>query len=210
MGFEEFLELVGVLLGENGCPWDREQTHESLRQHMIEECYEAVEAINCGDMAALRDELGDVLLQVVFHAKLAEKSRAFDISDVIAGISQKLISRHTHVFGADSAASGADVVKIWEANKEKERNDLPKDAMNAVPRALPALMRASKVLKRSKREFPPVEQLFDEICAKLESPNIQSKEFGEILLGFVAIANALNINAELSLITAVDAVIDEA
>jgi tetrapyrrole methylase family protein/MazG family protein len=123
MAFEKLLRLMDVLLGENGCPWDREQTHESLRPYMLEECQEAIEAIDSGDMDALCDELGDVLLQVVFHAKLAERVGDFTIEDVIEGISGKLIRRHSHVFGDDRAENIDDVRKIWEANKEKERAD---------------------------------------------------------------------------------------
>jgi len=117
------LEILDVLLGENGCPWDKEQTHTSLRPYMLEECREAVEAIDSGDMNALCDELGDVLLQVVFHAKLAERAGTFTIHDVIAAISNKLVSRHTHVFGNDKAETIEDVKKIWAANKEKEREN---------------------------------------------------------------------------------------
>ena len=125
MKLEKLLEIMDKLLGEGGCPWDREQTHKSLRKYMLEECGEAVEAIDSGDMQALKEELGDVLLQVVFHAKLAEKAGIFTIDDVIEGISNKLVSRHTHVFGDDTAATAEDVVKIWEANKMKERADKP-------------------------------------------------------------------------------------
>jgi len=156
MKLENFLDIMDTLLGENGCPWDKEQTHQSLRQHLLEECYETIEAINSGDMAALQDELGDVLLQVVFHAKLAEKAAAFTIDDVIAGISHKLTSRHTHIFGDDTATSAEDVLKVWEANKQKERNQSPAQAMEAVPKALPALLRASKVLKRAQQKSPPL------------------------------------------------------
>ena len=208
MHFEELLNLMDVLLGENGCAWDREQTHESLRQYMLEECYEAIDAINNKDSAALCEEIGDVLLQVVFHAKIAEKSGAFTINDVIKSISQKLISRHTHVFGTDSAQKGEDVKKIWEANKEKERNGSVCDAMISVPKALPALVRASKVLKRSKQNLPDADQLISEIRTKLEQSVTQDEEFGEIMLSLVALANILDINAEFSLTNAIEAFIN--
>ena len=121
MNLNKLLEIMDKLLGENGCPWDREQTHNSLRKYMLEECNEAIEAIDSGNMDALKEELGDVLLQVVFHAKLAERAGVFTIDDVIAGISHKLVSRHSHVFGDDTAATAEDVMKIWEANKLKEK-----------------------------------------------------------------------------------------
>ena len=206
--FEKFLELMDTLLGENGCAWDKEQTHKSLRPYMLEECYEAIEAIDSGDTAALREELGDVLLQVVFHAKLAEKAGAFTINDVIESVSNKLISRHTHVFGEDKAASGAEVMKIWEANKQKERSGSPADDMNAVARALPALVRASKVLKRSKQNPPSAGVLIAEIKTHLDERVIQSEEFGKILLSLVFLSNILDINAEFSLTNEVETFIN--
>jgi MazG family protein len=116
-------ELNGILetlLGGEGCPWDRAQTHESLRPNLLEECNEVIEAINKKDMAALCEELGDVLLQVVFHAKLAEGSGGFNINDVIAGLCEKLIRRHPHVFGGKKAVDAEDALRIWEENKRLE------------------------------------------------------------------------------------------
>ena len=121
MKLDNLLSIMDQLLGEDGCPWDREQTHTSLKKHMLEECNEAIQAIDSGDMQSLKEELGDVLLQVVFHAKLAQKAGAFTMDDVIEGVSQKLINRHTHIFGDDTAATAEDVLKIWQANKLKER-----------------------------------------------------------------------------------------
>jgi len=123
MTFEGLLGLMDTLLGENGCPWDKEQTHESLREYMLEECNEALDAINQQDMTSLKEELGDVLLQVIFHAKIAQKAGHFTINDVIDTLSTKLINRHSHVFGADTALSAADALEIWKANKEKERSN---------------------------------------------------------------------------------------
>ena len=116
------LEIMDKLLSEDGCPWDKEQTHESLRNNLLEECNETIEAIDNKDMASLKEELGDVLLQVVFHAKLAEKAQAFTIDDVIAAISNKLITRHTHVFGNEKAATADEALQIWKANKLKEQS----------------------------------------------------------------------------------------
>ena len=124
MNFNEFLQLMDTLLGENGCPWDKEQTHESMRQYLLEESHEVIEAIDRKDMASLKEELGDLLLQVVFHSKLAEKAGEFTIDDVIAAVSDKLVRRHTHVFGDDTAASAEEVAKIWERNKAKERGQI--------------------------------------------------------------------------------------
>ena len=115
--FENLLSLMDTLLGENGCPWDREQTHESLRPNMLEEAGEAVEAIDSKDMDSLMEELGDVLLQVLFHAKIAEKNGTFTIDDVMKRLSEKLVSRHTHVFGNDAALTAEDALLVWEKNK---------------------------------------------------------------------------------------------
>jgi tetrapyrrole methylase family protein/MazG family protein len=208
MEFEKFLELMDTLLGENGCPWDREQTHESLRQYMLEECYEAIDAINSGDMNALRDELGDVLLQVVFHAKLAQKAGTFTINDVISAVSEKLVSRHTHIFVADTAKNVDDVKKIWEANKEKEREKSATSAMKSVPKALPALVRAGKVIKRSKSDMPSKEEIISHIRAKLDSPIIRDEDFGNILLSLAALGNILDINTEISLTNAIETFIN--
>ena len=208
MELEKLLGIMDTLLGENGCAWDREQTHESLRPYMLEECYEAIEAIDSGNMDDLRDELGDVLLQVVFHAKLAQKAGVFTIDDVISSISRKLVSRHTHVFGDDSAESGSDVMKIWEANKEKERQGSEVSAMNDVAKALPALVRASKVIKRSKITLPSAEEMSCQIRAKFDGFSMQNEEFGKTLLALVAFGNILDINAEFSLTNAIEAFIN--
>jgi len=215
MNFEEFLGLMDILLGENGCPWDKEQTHESLRQYLLEECYETIEAIDQRDPAALCEELGDVLLQVVFHAKLAEKSGTFSIADVLAGISHKLVSRHTHVFGEDNASNSDDVVKIWNANKAKEKPVSPSDSMRAVPRALPALVRAGKVISRSSKIVPTHEEIKSNIANKLSHVSccggddiMRNEQFGEILLLMAMLANILGINAEFSLTNAVDTFIN--
>ena len=209
MALKNFLQIMDVLLGENGCPWDKEQTHESLRKHMIEECYEAVDAVDSGDMNALCEELGDVLLQVAFHAKLAEKAGAFTMDDIIERVSQKIVSRHTHIFGDDKAASGDEAIKIWEANKAKEGKKTPVASMQAVPKALPALMRASKVLKRSNIEPPKEQEIKQEMREKIGKNLIQFEEYGKILLALVSLGNILGINAEFSLTNAIEEFINE-
>ena len=116
--FDGLLALMDTLLGEKGCPWDKEQTHESIRPNMLEEAYEAVQVIDSKDMDSLCEELGDVLLQVLFHAKIAEKNGMFTIYDVMKKLSDKLISRHTHVFGDDTALTAEDALQLWKKNKE--------------------------------------------------------------------------------------------
>ncbi|MCL2216097.1 MAG: MazG family protein [Defluviitaleaceae bacterium] len=213
MTLEDFLGLMDILLGENGCPWDRAQTHESMRQYLLEESYEVIEAINKKDMASLREELGDLLLQVVFHSKLAEKAGEFTIHDVIKEIAHKLVSRHTHVFGEDSAVSAEEVVAVWEGNKAKERHKTPKEAMEAVPKALPALTRAAKVILRSKQSAPEARELIKEIFIKLQFIELEfdkcekvmlNEEFGKIMLLIVKLAGVLDINAEFSLTNATE------
>jgi len=117
---KKLLEIMDRLLGEGGCPWDREQTHESLKPNLEEECREALEAIDSGDPKALCEELGDVLLQVVFHAKLAEKAGTFCLDDVIRAISDKLVRRHTHIFSDDKATTPEEALRLWNENKKKE------------------------------------------------------------------------------------------
>ena len=118
---DELLKLIDTLLGENGCPWDKKQTHASLRSYIVEEANEAAEAIDAGDFNGLCEELGDVLFQVAFHAKLAERSQLFDMDDIIQGVMEKMVSRHSHIFGSDSAESAEEVERLWRANKIKEK-----------------------------------------------------------------------------------------
>ena len=116
-------EIMERLLAEDGCPWDRAQTHESLRPYILEEAQELAEAIDSGDKNALRDELGDVLLQVVFHAKLAQGAGDFDFSDVVQGLCNKLVRRHSHIFGENKAESVEDVIRLWQETKKKEKTE---------------------------------------------------------------------------------------
>lgn len=148
--FEELCKIIAFLRGPEGCPWDRKQTHESLRSTMIEEAWEVVDAINSGRPERLMDELGDVLLQVVFHARMAAEEGSFTIDDVIAGLSRKMISRHTHLFGDDHAETPEEVLKTWEQNKMKEKGlENETAALREVPKSLPALTRAYKIQKRA-------------------------------------------------------------
>jgi len=214
MTLERFMELTDTLLGENGCAWCKEQTHESMRQYILEESYEVVEAINNNDMDSLKEELGDLLSLVVFQAKTAEKAGKFSMSDVIDGIANKLVSRHSHVFGGDSAESAEDVVKVWEDNKAKERKETPVESMKAVPKALPALVRAEKVISRSKMELPGSEEQLERIEISLKnicsgSNNVTlNEEYGKLLLEITRLGAILDINAEFSLTNAVEAFIN--
>ena len=148
-------DVMNTLLGENGCPWDKEQTHESLRKNLLEEAHEVVEAIDSNDMVHLKEELGDVLLQVVFHAKLAEQEGQFNLNDVVDAITEKMIRRHPHIFADVKADDAETVLTNWEEIKKKEKagkgETESKSIMSKLPPTLPALMKAEKVQQKAHR-----------------------------------------------------------
>jgi tetrapyrrole methylase family protein/MazG family protein len=206
------LDLVRVmhrLRGPDGCPWDREQTHESLARHLLEEAHEALEAIDSGDADRLREELGDVLLQVVFHAEMARQEGTYDIDDVAEGIVAKLIRRHPHVFGDAKVDSAAEVLVNWEQIKEEEKGQHAVD--DKIPATLPALARAAKVQRRAagagfdwrSKEGPlaKVREELDELEAA--SPERIDEELGDVLFAVSALARKLNVDPETSLRKAV-------
>lgn len=152
--FAELVAVMAALRGENGCPWDKEQTHKSLRRYVVEEAYEVIDAIDSGDMQALCEELGDLLLQVVFHARIAEEQGLFTAEDVVRGLTEKLIRRHPHVFGEERAEDADDVLEIWQAVKaaEKAGKDSAEKAaslMDGIPSHYPALLYAREVGARA-------------------------------------------------------------
>lgn len=147
---DDLWEIMRRLRGENGCPWDRVQTHQSIKKSMIEECYEAIDALDAEDWHAFANELGDVLLQVVFHSCIAEEAGEFTFDDVLYELCTKLITRHTHVFGADAASSAEEALSAWEKNKKKEKGQKSfTEVINDVPHRFPSLMRAQKVQKKA-------------------------------------------------------------
>lgn len=149
-GYEDLLKIMTILRSPGGCPWDREQTHASLRSNFIEETYEAVEAIDKEDRTLLEEELGDVLLQVVFHAEMEREKGSFDMGDVVDGICKKLIVRHPHVFGDVSAETSAQVLVNWDQIKRSTKGQKTHtEAINSVPRQFPALMRSRKVQEKA-------------------------------------------------------------
>lgn len=144
--FESLLQLVETLRSPGGCPWDIEQTHKSIRSDLIEETYEVVEAIDTDDSSLLREELGDLMFQVIFHCDMEREKGTFTVNEVIDDICAKMISRHPHVFASAVADTSAEVLEAWDKNKKEEKQRLTvKDEMNAVPKMLPALMRTQKV-----------------------------------------------------------------
>ncbi len=148
--FYDLVRVMAILRGEDGCPWDREQTHESLRKYLIEEAYETVAAIDEGDWDHVAEELGDVLLQIVFHARVGEERGTFDLSDITTHICRKMIDRHRHIFGGDRCETPEEVTANWEKIKKQERGYTTQgEALRGVSEGLPALMRAAKVQKKA-------------------------------------------------------------
>jgi XTP/dITP diphosphohydrolase len=201
---DRFLDLVEVmdrLRSPGGCPWDARQTHRSLVEYLVEEAYETVEAIEIGDDPGLCEELGDLLLQIVFHARIAQESESpWDIDDVADAIVTKLMARHPHVFG-DATADTAEQVEVnWHALKAKEKGR--GSVTDGIPESLPALVRASKVLARSAAHDLPL--LPEQAAADTTVKNVQTEEqFGALLLALVSAARARNWDAEAALRQAV-------
>lgn len=214
---QDLLEVMKVLRGENGCPWDREQTHRSIRTDFVEETHEVLEAIDNDDDAALCEELGDVLLQVVFHSRIAEEEQRFSYADVVNGICQKLIVRHPHVFGEVEANDADTVLKNWDAIKRQQKGDAAQSSLlQHLPRSLPALMRASKVQGRAKRvgfDWPTVDGALEALkseVAELEDAIREGdqahieEELGDLLFSAVNVSRFVKTDAELSLVAATE------
>lgn len=208
-GGERLLDLIRVmarLRGPGGCPWDREQTHRSLARHLLEETHEVLEAIDADDRERLREELGDVLLQVAFHAQMAADDGAWDVDDVAEGIVRKLIRRHPHVFG-DVEVAGADEVLVnWERIKAQEKGERPVE--DDIPETLPALARAAKVQRRAAgwgfgwRTLEGALEALRQEVAELErqaGPDDAEEEIGDVLFATVAVARRLGVDAESAL-----------
>lgn len=151
--FYRLCDIIALLRAPGGCPWDREQTHQSLKKHLIEEAYEAADAIDSGDSAAIADELGDVLLQVVMHAQIGKEEKTFDIDTVTNDVCEKMITRHPHVFSNGSAKTPQQVLDKWEEIKRSERAQKRlSESMEGITPSLPALMRCDKIIKKALSE----------------------------------------------------------
>ncbi len=214
---EDLIEIVGLLRSEGGCPWDKEQTHESIRGDFIEEVYEAIEAIDLKDTALLREELGDVLLQVVFHCQIEREQEHFVFEDICDELCKKLIVRHPHVFGDVKADDTQQVLKNWDnIKKETKGQKTYTDTLESVAKSLPALMRAQKVGKRAMRagmDFSSSEDAFE--CIKNETAELEQaissgnkqeieEEFGDLLFSCVNTARHLGIDSEQALTDATE------
>ena len=199
--FDDLVGIMRLLRSTDGCPWDREQTHASIRPNLLEEAYELSEAIELGDAALMREELGDVLLQVVFHAQMASEAGTFDIGGVLDGICQKLIERHPHIFGDVSVSGSEEVLRNWENIKSKSKMQTTKtDSLKAVSGALPALMRAEKLLSRAAKAGFPFES---------HENVLGEKGVGKALFSLAAAAREAGINPEIALLERCRSFIDE-
>ena len=210
--FDRLVRTMWRLRQPDGCPWDREQTHRSITKNMVEEAYEAVEAIEADDCEHLIEELGDVLEQVVLHAQIAADEGSFTIDDVVHGLNEKLVRRHPHVFGEHAAAGdGGEVQDIWDEVKAAERaaageDERPQGLLDSVPVSLPALMQAQKISKRAAKagfEWDTVADIWDKVAEERaeferEEPGSEARalEFGDLLFALVNVARREGIDAE--------------
>ena len=205
--FETLVEIIARLRAPDGCPWDKEQTHRTLRANLLSECYEALEALDSGDADALCEELGDLLLQIVLHAQIAKDDKEFEISDVIRGISAKIIRRHPHIFGTAKVKDTAEVLHNWEALKKAEREG-GGSMLEGVPKDTPALAYAYEISRRAVRvgfEWENIEGVIDKLAEEVKeiresgSREEKEQEFGDLLFTLVNIARWEGIDAEAAL-----------
>ena len=205
--FDDLVTIMELLRLPGGCLWDAEQTHESIRDNMIEETYEVIEAIDNKDTKLLREELGDALLQVVFHARIEEEAESFNISDVVNDISEKLIHRHPHVFGSVKATTAEEMLANWERIKvEEKKRDTLTSRLEAVPPMLPALMRASKIAKKTEffygaRSEEEAYRAVEDALRELKAASNEEREelLGEVLYATAVLCRKLSISGEASL-----------
>jgi MazG family protein len=214
--FNQLCEIVARLRAPDGCPWDREQTNDSLLPGLIEEAYEVAGAIRAHDDQNLREELGDLILLAVMHSQIAEENGRFNISDVLENVTAKLVRRHPHVFGSSEVRDTDGVVKQWEAIKREEKNDAGGHYLADLPAALPALLRAQKAQKKAARvnfdwkKISDVAAKVDEELAEAKEaiaardPTAIAEEMGDLLFAVVNLARKSNLDAETVLQTATD------
>ncbi|MBQ6380194.1 MAG: nucleoside triphosphate pyrophosphohydrolase [Clostridia bacterium] len=214
---EDLIEIVRLLRTPEGCPWDREQTHESIKKNFIEETYEVVEAIHKADPAMLREELGDVLLQILMHAQMESELGSFTFEDVVDEVAQKLVMRHPHVFGAEYCETPEQVLETWDRVKTESKNQTTvTEAMEAVPKELPALMRAQKIQKKAAKvgfDWENVSGALEKVhseCEELEqaiasgNSEEQFEELGDMFFSCVNVSRFIGCDSEESLTAASD------
>lgn len=210
---DDLLEIVRILRSDEGCPWDKEQTHKTIRQNFIEETYEAIEAIDYDNTELLEEELGDVLLQVVFHSQMESEIGNFNFDNVADGICKKLIVRHPHVFGETTVNDTNEVLENWEKIKQKTKNQNSQlDAINSIAKSLPALMRAYKIIKKAEKIYPELtdsSKIISDINEKANrladsATNTEVENYGsvigELLFSVVRLAVNYKVDAESALV----------
>ncbi len=206
-GFEDLLQIMKILRAPDGCMWDREQDHHTIRRNFIEETYEAVEAIDSEDSELLREELGDVLLQVVFHAEIESEKGVFDIGDVADGVCKKLIYRHPHIFGDTQVSSTGEILENWDHLKQAEKHQqTAADTLDSVARSLPALIRADKVLSKAAKagfDWGSVDGALDKVYEELQElkdavrdQTNPAEELGDLLLAAAGVARFIGCDPE--------------
>ncbi len=211
--FQDLIDIIARLRGEGGCPWDAEQTHQSLKKNMIEEAYEATEAIDSGSGPKMADELGDLLLQIVFHAQIGKEENEFTIDDVTTAVCEKMIRRHPHVFADVKVENSDEVLANWEEIKKKENGQKSTtESMCSVSRSLPALMRAGKIQSKAakvgfdwdspKAALEKVREETEELSAALLARSNVEEEIGDLLFAAVNTARLAGIDAEEALTAA--------
>lgn len=207
--FNDLVEIVKILRAPGGCPWDREQTHRSIRKNFIEETYEAIEAIDTGNTDLMREELGDVLLQVALHSEMESEAGNFDLNDVVDELCKKLVIRHPHVFGDKSAENSEEALDNWDAVKmETKAQKTVTDSMESISRALPALMRSEKIQKKSAKvgfDWETVEGAMNKLSEEVSELKVaiahggysnQREEIGDVLFSVVNVSRYLGIDSE--------------
>ena len=218
--FDDLVEIVSLLRAPGGCPWDREQTHQSIKKNLIEEGYELIEAIDGGNPEKIADESGDLLLQVVFHAKLAEQEQAFNFNDVVEAITQKMIRRHPHIFSDVAADDAETVLANWEEIKKREKAGQPEanSIMSKLPPTLPALLKAEKVQQKAHRvgfdwddmQGPKdkIQEELAEIDAAVAGNGDLEEEIGDLLFSVVNLSRFVNVDPEQALNRSVQKFVD--
>ncbi|HEX8961042.1 MAG TPA: nucleoside triphosphate pyrophosphohydrolase [Geobacteraceae bacterium] len=210
-GFDRLVEIMRRLRGPGGCPWDAEQSHESLKRYLIEEAYEVIEAIDTNNPELLKEELGDLLLQPVFHAAIAEESGTFTMDDVLEAINDKLVRRHPHVFGEQQVKTAAEQVANWERIKKGEKGEERRSALAGVPPHMPALMKAQKITEKAARvgfDWEHVDQVFAKVLEELHELEEtmttgdearMEAELGDLLFAIVNLGRFLSLDPEQAL-----------
>lgn len=216
--FDDLIDIMKVLRGENGCPWDKAQSHQSIKYALLEEACEAMESLDKKEPDNFADELGDVLLQVVFHSQIASENGTFTIDDVLYHICNKLITRHTHIFGDDKTSNSKEALDVWEANKKLEKGlSSQTEIMRDVCSYLPQLIRAEKVQKKAAKvgfDWDSIDGAYDKLKEEIDEVKLAKsqedteEELGDILFSCVNVARFLNVNPEEALKKATDKFID--